>query len=569
MKDDITRNTFGALKHFSSVLMQQGRVQLDADWNEQVAIHHHFLRRFVADVIGPCGGPIGNGAFTVQPLGAAAAPGAPDFALSPGHYYVDGILCELDTPEVAVTGFPGQSPGSQIAVAYWTAGGVSFQKGQYVQLYDADPAATTAPATLLITDTSYNNLTLTVAPAIGGSATALKKPRVQRVVTLMSQPDYPVVVPPPALSNGSYHVYLDVWERLITYVEDDSIREVALNGPDTAGRAKIVWQVKVLPAGANAARTCMTPQGLYDLLQPFELARLRARAKPPQTSGDPCTIAPDALYRGPENQCYRVEIHTGSVAADGSAVTPTFKWSRENGSVVYPIRSGDGTNALVLESLGRDDRFGLKENDFVEVQDDDFVLANRVTPLLTVASIDRSRMTVVLTGTPDPAIGTNPAKHPLLRRWDHVRPDASSGGPPLGPDNAVQVPIGAPGPATWLDLEDGVQVQFSNPAATLFRPGDYWLIPARVATGDVEWPSETVDTGQGNIVTQKVFLPPLGIVHHYAPLAVITVGENNTISSVPCQTWFSQLQSAAKVIAPQPVQPAQPQAKGRATRSAR
>ena len=49
----------------------------------------------------------------------------------------------------------------------------------------------------------------------------------------------------------------------------------------------------------------------------------------------------------------------------------------------------------MLENLGRDDRFGLKENDFVEVQDDDSVPANRVTPLLTVASIDRSRMTVV------------------------------------------------------------------------------------------------------------------------------------------------------------------------------
>ena len=95
-----------------------------------------------------------------------------------------------------------------------------------------------------------------------------------------------------------------------------------------------------------------------------------------------------------------------------------------------------------------------------------------------------------------------------------------------------------------------MQVQFSNPAATLFRPGDYWLIPARVATGDVEWPSETVDTGQGNIVTEKVFLPPLGIVDHYALLAVVTIGENNAISSVPCQTWFSRLQSAAKVIAP-------------------
>jgi hypothetical protein len=33
MKGDFTRNTFVPSKSFSRVLMQQGRVQLDADWN--------------------------------------------------------------------------------------------------------------------------------------------------------------------------------------------------------------------------------------------------------------------------------------------------------------------------------------------------------------------------------------------------------------------------------------------------------------------------------------------------------------------------------------------------------
>jgi hypothetical protein len=37
-----------------------------------------------------------------------------------------------------------------------------------------------------------------------------------------------------------------VWERHITTVEDDSIREKALGGPDTATRTKVVWQVKLM-----------------------------------------------------------------------------------------------------------------------------------------------------------------------------------------------------------------------------------------------------------------------------------------------------------------------------------
>ncbi|HEX3531938.1 MAG TPA: DUF6519 domain-containing protein, partial [Thermoanaerobaculia bacterium] len=35
MKGDFSRDTFRKRKHYNRVRMQQGRVQLDADWNEQ------------------------------------------------------------------------------------------------------------------------------------------------------------------------------------------------------------------------------------------------------------------------------------------------------------------------------------------------------------------------------------------------------------------------------------------------------------------------------------------------------------------------------------------------------
>jgi hypothetical protein len=44
MKGDFSRDSFDPVKHFSRVLQQQGRVQLDADWNEQAAILLHYLR---------------------------------------------------------------------------------------------------------------------------------------------------------------------------------------------------------------------------------------------------------------------------------------------------------------------------------------------------------------------------------------------------------------------------------------------------------------------------------------------------------------------------------------------
>src|ERR1039457_6925413 len=92
MKGDFTRDTFNPVKHFSRVLMQQGRVTLDADVNEQGAILLRYLRTLARDVIGPYAAPAGaDGGFLLT----ADANGA--FALSKGRYFVDGLLVENDT----------------------------------------------------------------------------------------------------------------------------------------------------------------------------------------------------------------------------------------------------------------------------------------------------------------------------------------------------------------------------------------------------------------------------------------------------------------------------------------
>lgn len=61
MKADLSRDTFNAHKHFSRVLSQQGRVQLDADANEQASILLHYIRTVVADLVGPHAAPVHGG----------------------------------------------------------------------------------------------------------------------------------------------------------------------------------------------------------------------------------------------------------------------------------------------------------------------------------------------------------------------------------------------------------------------------------------------------------------------------------------------------------------------------
>jgi hypothetical protein len=502
VKADLSRTTFNRLKHFSRVVAQQGRVQLDADWNEQSSIMLYQLRRLAADVIGPAGGPADNLGFELTPLDAAIVSGAPDFVIGAGHYYVQGILCELDA-----TWLPAifADPKTKVRLTDLSVDGRPFRPDQYVGLIDADPNSKVAPVQARIVDIDYGECVLTLTDISGFIGGNPKQPRLQRVTTFLTQPEGALG----KFDKGTSQIYLDVWERLVTFVEDDAIREVALNGPDTSARTKVVWQVGVLP---NDGKACLTPGELRDLLQPANRGRLRARVRPGPTDTDPCTIDPDASYRGHENQLYRVEIHRGS--ANGP---PTFKWSRENGAVVFPISSGGG-NTLALESLGRDDRFGLAEGDWVEIQDDTSVLANRADPLLRVQSIHRGGRRVVLSGNVPADVGKDASKHPLLRRWDQRQGDPAAGGLTLGPDNAALIPSSAAGQKGWLELEDGVEVQFVDPHNSIYRTGDFWLIPARVATGDVEWPREAVP---GSAEKRSLAKLPDGVTHHYASLRVV------------------------------------------------
>src|ERR1700751_5990831 len=91
MKGDFSRQTFNHTRHYSGVLMQQGRVQLDADGNEAQAILRYRDQTEATDVIGVSGAPENLAGFAITAQDSTLTIGA-------GRYYVDGILCENDTP---------------------------------------------------------------------------------------------------------------------------------------------------------------------------------------------------------------------------------------------------------------------------------------------------------------------------------------------------------------------------------------------------------------------------------------------------------------------------------------
>ena len=93
MKGDFSRFGFDKKKRYSAVLMQQGRLQLDADWNEQVQISEHRNTALFRDLVGRSGTPKGK-AMELRLEGEK-------LFLTPGVYYIDGLFVEADEEEEA------------------------------------------------------------------------------------------------------------------------------------------------------------------------------------------------------------------------------------------------------------------------------------------------------------------------------------------------------------------------------------------------------------------------------------------------------------------------------------
>jgi hypothetical protein len=409
MKGDFTRSTFDPEKHYSSVRMQQGRVQLDSDWNEQVDIQRHLLKQRTEDVVGQCGAPIHNAGFAIKPSYVGKK-----LMIGRGHYYVEGILCENEEKRKLVT----------------------------------------------------------------------------------EQDDLPDMELP--TKKGDYLFYLDVWQRHITAVDDDGIREVALGGPDTATRTKTVWQVKWLKLDEPLDENPYIPDfSAWDDLTSARNARLKADAPPEEPSEHPCIVPPGAGYRGLANHLYRVEIHRSGQTGDA-----TFKWSRENGSIVRAIEKIDD-RTITIVNPGQDVLHAFAPYQWVEITDDLHELTEQPGTLVRLTEVSDG---VKLTFDPETAIGAInnskfPEEHnPRVRRWDQT--------------GSAEMKTGT----EWIALEHGLKVCFES--ENKYQSGDYWLIPARAAEGKIEWPKDSSDEPRA--------LPRFGIMHHYCRLAICHYGGGET-----------------------------------------
>jgi hypothetical protein len=257
----------------------------------------------------------------------------------------------------------------------------------------------------------------------------------------------------------------------------------------------------------DARPTCAGEFDEWDTLTAPGNATLNARTQLPEADS-PCLIPPTAGYQRLENQLYRVEVHKS-----GALGAATFKWSRDNGSILTTIEKINGQE-ITVGDVGPDNVLGFANGQWVEVVDDRIELLGQPGQLIQIDKVDVATRTVTLQSAP---AGIDQTRHPKLRRWDSVG------------EMKVEVPATNDG---WIALEGGIQVHF---ATGDYRTGDYWLIPARTATGEIEWPPFQIP----NATPQPQ--PPAGIEHHYCRLALLQLTRNALQVIEDCRPLFPPL----------------------------
>jgi len=255
----------------------------------------------------------------------------------------------------------------------------------------------------------------------------------------------------------------------------------------------------------NNTDTCDTVYSAWTTLTQAPTGKLNVQTKQATATQDPCLLPPSAGFRRVENQLYRVEVHHGGTLAE-----TTFKWSRDNATVETIIEKVQG-GVLTVAGTGKDEVLNFVVGHWVEVVDDLSDLNQNPQRLYQITDVKHETRQITLDVANLARAGVGKMK---LRRWDQSGVAAHVNG--VTASNA------------WLDLEDGIQVQFS---AGTYQSGDYWLVPARTVTGSIEWPQ-----------VGSAFQPqsPVGVHHVFARLALLKAN-NGSVTVADCRKVFRPL----------------------------
>jgi hypothetical protein len=461
MAGDRTRVSYDPSRRWRGLIAQQGRVTVDADWNEAAMIADERDRQVALDVVGR-------------------------FA-TPDHGY-------------AVTSATREGERARPALRHLTIG----------------------PGTLYL----------------GGERLDLNER-----VDYGEQPDWldhstdPMWEPPRAHHDREVRhelVYLLAAEQEVSAVEDPALADVALGGPDTMQRRRILQhfvrcrsESGTCEGSWEALERSLADHGLmfhHASMRARSAARLKVSFSPAPGGGG--QAAPGG-YLGAENQMIRVMV-TRINRATGE---PTIVWGYDNASFLYRVHnavSGAETTALTLASAPVDSYHYPQRGQAVELLRDAVKLTDAghiasPTGLVTTVTeaYDPTTKTLSIAERPakpgdylDDYLDAERTPKPYLRVWQATVP--------APPDEAV--PLGDTGVCVTLSSHED------------FHIGDFWHFALRPLQRTIVYPERYLDAPQ----------PPDGPRMWACPLAVVTwdedEDEDEDLIASSCIPRFSSLE---------------------------
>jgi hypothetical protein len=432
MASDRARLSYDPNRKWRGLIAQQGRVTLEADWNEAAAIDDERDRLLTLDFVGPIGTPNSPAAgYVVTGVPQANAPAASvpgDLTIGAGALYVGGERFDLDAP-----------------VTYST-------QAEWLDS-STDPLWVTPPG---------------------------------------------VPVPPGRTVVAFELVYLLAFAQEVSAVEDPELADVALGGPDTMQRRRLIQHfVRQTIADATddwwSQLTAAAPAGAFagvaldtTLMRLFSRTRLQvafaggASGAGGVSAGAGAAAASGAAgYLGAENQLIRVQV-----ASLDSSGTPTIVWGFDNGSNLYRVTAtydaSTNTTALTLATPPVDPYHYPVAGQAVELLRDamqlsptDYVAASTGFVTSVTTAYDPTTMTLVIEGGPPgdflpPTPSTGPAGPQVKSLTPAV--GTTSGGTPVtvtgsGFTGATQVNFGPNNPGSGLLVQSDTQLTVASPAA--------------------------------------------------------------------------------------------------------
>ena len=465
MGSDRARVTYDSKQQYRSVVMQQGRVTLESDWNEAAQITNEEIRRETLDFVGPCATP-DDGYKVIVPPTLASPPNLPfDFDIQAGTMYVGGIRAHL-LHNVQYSNQPdwrdyGPEDPNWVDISGFTA----------------------SPSTTLPTDE---------------------------------------------------FVYLYLREQEVSAVEDPDLKDIALGGPDTAQRTRILQRfVRVASQGTDcvsglaAAQMKWQIEGLWfdpDTMRLYPWSRLQVGFSNQNQAPTPCQPQAQGGYLDPDNQLIRVQIS----GIDPKTGNPKFLWGFDDASFLYRINvDPNNSQSLIFQSVPADANHQPISGQAVEVLRTAADLPNGGD----VAATSGFVFTLDQNYNPDsqsiaiPSTVSLPADYRLshqsppnqlfLRVWEQEVIYTPGG-------SALQSP--ALGPT-------GIVITLETPGNQPFHLGDYWMFAVRPAKSQTIYPERYQNAPQ----------PPDGPRLWACPLGVITWSEEVGRLVSDCRNSFDNL----------------------------